>query len=295
MRKYDPLRIDEIDLLSLIATSVSELSGENFRSMDFVNASYDLTTIGLMHAFERGGSISPEQRAALSILFSKIVDLQIGAEQGDGSAKKQLGVILKAAFPPAMIRRPNGRLKTSSLPAFDNLLENYQTSPDLEVAFAVRSLASQLSFMVQPICTFHRVKQQTPEKSARNSSDEFPIFLRELERCRCGRVDFDTRIQLRPKPSTKRHEPEPQAYKEARRVISNLSSSSKKRLTLIRLAKKVFLHRSSQSNENSNMTERKLDRALKILTDLEETSPDLVKDWLRLPIINGPDILYKPN
>jgi hypothetical protein len=292
-------RVHEDDLLTVVAHTTSQLSGKQFLSTDFYDAMYDLTSIGLLHVYEKCGLISKAQRAQISLLFNKIINLQFQATAGDCFAEKQIRVISKSAFPPVMIRRPKGNVRASTLPIFDDFLEKYRSSRDFEIATEVRRLASQLSFIVQPICGAHRANKRVFDETVTEDSEfsltpnqrKFNECMKPANACCCRNVTLTTKVRLSANSFAKQFGVD--LYDEIDEVLTNMSTSERKRLTLLGLAKKVYLHRQSQLDPDSKKTERTVDRALRTFVELEN---DIGKTagWLKLPIFNGDEISYLP-
>jgi len=77
---------------------------------------------------------------------------------------------------------------------------------------------------------------------------------------------------------------------EVQALLKELSGSSIKRLTLAGLAKKLYLKRLHESDENivnPVLDERELNRALKDLTVFEAENPKEVCTWPTVPILGG--------
>ena len=230
-------RVYEGDFLTIIAHITSQLSGEQFLSTDFKNATYDLTSIGLLHVYEKRRVISKEQRAQISLLIDKIINLQFQAAAGDCFAEKQIRVISKSAFPPVMIRRSKGNVRASTLPIFDDFLEKYRSSRDFEIATEVRRLASQLSFIVQPICAAHRAKKRIFDETVTKDSEfslspnqrKFNESMRLANACCCRKVTLSTKVRFYPNSFAKRLGVA--LYDETRGIFETMSPSAQKRLT----------------------------------------------------------------
>lgn len=140
-----------MEVVQNIKSEVEDLIGFKLNRYDFPLIRHILKTALLVTAHFKKGDLDESQVANLSLIFERILELQLRALKGDKTAESYYLAIEKLNFPPKMIRSEKNK-KKPFLPIVEDILAKYQSSPELLRAYDIRKIMSDLSFIVEPVC-----------------------------------------------------------------------------------------------------------------------------------------------
>ena len=280
-----------------IIKAIDELSGVILTLEDISSARHNIITVLLLQAHFKKGDLDSVQVARLSSLFSTLVEIQLEVENGDASALTRYRAIEKLAVPPKKIQSRNR--KRPLVRIAKDVINNYNSSPDLLRGYEFRKLMSELSFVVEPICNCQKPKSLSEllERVKKWETEDTPVpnqarlnVIEDVSEniCSCHRLVPKSRIRLREKPAFNREG----LFEEVREVLGECSQLAIARLTWEGLAKKIFLEREGQKDAGGKFTERELRRSLKSLEEYEFRHPSELKKSQKLPVFGGRDLLY---
>lgn len=286
--------------LKSILKSVEELTGVSLDSNDLLSARFDIITVLMIRAYAKDKVFDDSQTAEFSSLFSDILDIKLRSIKGDETAETLFNGILKLANPPKMIRKKVNK-KKPFLPIVKDMLTGFKPSPHLIRGYEVRRLMSQISFLVEPVCTCRKPKNlndlldRLESQEKQNVQSENHQILGQIDFgegfCRCYKLSPSSKIRLRVDyPSIENQS----LVKELENFFNNPENKGKLgRLTLEGLAKKMHISRIYEKDPSSDLTERMLDRSMQYLREFEKDNPNEVETSYKLPVRGGEDLNYQ--
>lgn len=286
--------------LKSILKSVEELTGINLVLDDLLSARFDIITVLMIRAYAKGNVFDESQTAELSSLINDILDIKLKSVKGDKTAETLFNGILKLANPPKMIRKKSNK-KKPFLPIVNDMLTGFNPSPHLVRGYEIRYLMSQISSLVEPVCTCQKPKNLNDllnEFERQKDKDAELVKHQVFEQsdfgkgfCDCSKLIPSSRIKLRLDRASIGNQ---SLVKEIETFFNDPNNKRKLgRLTLEGLAKKIHIYRVYEGNPNTDLTERMLDRSMQYLKEFEKDNPNEVEMSHKLPVRGGEDLNYQ--
>jgi len=279
-------------LSKYLEQEVEKITGVKVDCKDLSAASSLLKTTLLAEGYFKNGHLDSSHIAKLTLLFDGILTLLLRSED-DKEAKLFFQAVEKLIFPPQMYRKKVSKRK-AFVPNVEFLVSNFHSSPELVRAYELRQLMSELSFLIEPICgcrkpkglseLLHSLATDRKMKDVSVSIANYSALI-----CNCEKLKPDSKIKLGSRISR-----EGALFEEAKQILSIFFKDNKKRtITWEGLAKKIYLERQYQTDSNTNLTERSLNRSLQKLKEFEKQFPEVVEHSLKLPVFQGDDLPYQ--
>ncbi len=269
-------------LISEVFDEVREEYGEELWATDLFNLSNNILTAARLQAAFKQERLDGPQVAQSTLLFQRIVQLQVLAAEGDDIADLLLRAIQKSAFPPLTL--PDGKKsKPSLVPQLERIVDQYNSSPHLVRAYEIRYLMYELSFVVDPVCTCF------PKRRKWTIADALDYLDNSQQPCGCRTLRPESIVMLKDSVMSL-SEP---LHAESAKLISMMKAAEKSKISLLTLAKKIFVSRKDSSGDDHFVDMRVLNRDIQMLRKFESAPQALAYPPLILRLENGIALEYR--